>query len=94
MERKRDIIVSIYTSPSGITALISGIVLAALGAYNKYASLLAFGILLALSPGMLTNIFVSAMMVKTERPVMVALSSTISVVATTIPLSFLYVYYK
>lgn len=84
---------SIYTESSGITALISGIVLAGLGAYNKYASLLAFGILLALSPPMFMWLFAVGWF-GTERQKSVALSSVISVVATTIPLSFLYVYYK
>ena len=82
-----------YTTPSGITALISGILLAGLGAYNEYASLLAIGILLALMPAIFISLFLVGW-VGTERQARMVSSSFVCVSLTTIILSFLYVYYK
>lgn len=46
-----------YTNKAGAVALVSGIILAGVGGYNGYASLLALGILLALSPPMIITRF-------------------------------------
>lgn len=86
-------IFGLYGMPPGIIALISGILLAGLGVYNQYASLLAIGILLALSPAMFGPLFLVGWFGK-ERQKNMVLSSSICVSLTTIVLSFLYVYYK
>ena len=86
-------IFGLYGMPPGIIALISGILLAGLGVYNQYASLIAIGILLALSPAMFGPLFLVGWL-GTNRQQDVVLYSSICVSLSTIVLSFLYVYYK
>jgi hypothetical protein len=86
-------IFGLYGMPPGIIALISGILLAGIGGYNGYASLLAIGILLALSPAMIGPLFLVGWL-GNERKARIVISSAICVSLTTIVLSFLYVYYK